>query len=110
MQKWQSENKEQRAFFCVGVSEHSTIDAMQGCGLMIIHALITSILHDKDTKDLIKGAMEATEDPIKGLLLEHKWLEYAKEHGIIKEEEEKSDKSSIKSSLKDLLQTLADKL
>ena len=109
MQKWQSENKEQRAFLCIGSSEDSIIDAVQGCGLLILHSLVTAILHDENAKVLIKEAVEATEDPVKGLLLEHKWHEYAKEHGIIKEEE-KPDKSSIKSSLKDLFQILADKL
>lgn len=109
MQKWQSENKEQRAVFCVGVTEDNTLSVIGGYGVQLIHSLFTAVLEDETVKKMVNAVHEATEDPVKGLLIESKWIEYAKEHGIIKEVE-KSDKSSIKSSLKDLFQTLADKL
>ncbi len=38
------------------------------------------------------------------------WVEFKKEHGYPLTEEESKSKPSIKSSLKDLFQTLADKL
>ena len=109
MQKWQNENKEQRAFLCVGVTENNALSVVGGYGIQLIHSLLTAVLKDETVKDMVNAVHEATEDPVKGLLIESKWIEYAKEHSIIKEEEN-PDKSSIKSSLKDLFQTLADKL
>ena len=109
MRKWQNENKEQRAFLCVGITEGNALSVMGGYGIQLIHSLLTAVLEDEVVKYVVNAVHEATENPVKGLLIESAWIEYAKKHGIIKEEE-KPDTPSIKSSLKDLFQTLADKL
>ena len=111
MQKWQEENKEQRAVFCVTSSEENFGGAFFGRNLPILAAIAELTENDEVYKDLISAASATIDNPIGKILVRAKWEEYKKEHGIKNyDNDEPSDKSSIKSSLKDLLQTLADKL
>ncbi len=113
MQKWQNENKEQRAVFCVTSSEETYGGMLFGAGLPIIAALVKLTEQDEDYKGLIKAVNEAINNPIGKALVYAEWEKFKKERGIKNcdgDEKETPDKSSSKSFLKDLLQTLADKL
>lgn len=111
MQKWQRENKEQRAVFCVTSSEKSFGGMLFGHSLPILAALVKLMEEDSDYKDLISAAKEAIDKPIVNMLIRAKWEEYKKEHGIKNHnKDETSDDSSMKSFLKGLFQTLANKL
>ena len=111
MQKWQRENKEQRAVFCVTSSEKSFGGMLFGCNLPILVALVKLMEEDSDYKDLISTAKEAIDNPISNMLVCTKWEEFKKEYGIKNHDEaETSDDSSMKSFLKGLFQTLANKL
>ncbi len=113
MQKWQNENKEQRAVLCVTSSEESFGGMLFGAQLPILAALVEMMESDNDWKTLFSLLDTAANNPIGKMLVRAKWEEYKKEHGIKncdEDESESADKSSVKNSLKDLLQTLADKL
>ena len=111
MQKWQSENKEQRAVFCVNSSEESFGGFFFGNNLPILAVLIELMEKDNDYKELISAAKAATDNPFGSMLARAKWEEYKKEHGIKNHEEnESSDDSSMKDFLKTILTKLADKL
>ena len=111
MQKWQNENKEQRAVFCVTSSEESFRGMLFGDCLPILAALIELMEKDNDYKGLISAATAAIETPIGAMIVRAEWEKYKKKHGIKNHnDDESSNKSSIKSTLKDLFQTLADKL
>lgn len=111
MQKWQEENKEQRAVFCVTSSEESLGGMFFGSRLPILAALIELTESDTDYKDLISTAKAAIDNPFGSMLVRTKWEEYKKEHGIKNyDEEDASDDSSMKDFLKTILTKLADKL
>ncbi|MDE5886470.1 MAG: hypothetical protein K2H46_02660 [Muribaculaceae bacterium] len=111
MQKWQNENKKQRAVLCVTSSEESFGGMLFGSGLPILAALIELMEKDNDYKGLISAATSAIDNPIGSMLIRAKWEEYKKEHGIKNhDEEETSDDSSMKEFLKTILTKLADKL
>ena len=111
MQKWQRENKEQRAVFCVTSSEESFGGMLFGRNLPILGVLVKLMEEDSDYKDLMSAAKEAIDNPISNMLVCAKWEEYKKEHGIKNHDEaETSDDPSMKGFLKGLFQTLANKL
>lgn len=109
MQKWQSENKEQRAVFCVTLSEESFEGMLFGYGMPILVSLIKLMERDKDYKELISVAKTTIDNPVRSMLVRAKWEEYKKEHGIKNhDEDETSDDSSMKDFLKTILTKLAD--
>ena len=109
MQKWQSENKEQRAVFCVTLSEGSFEGMLFGYGMPILVSLIKLMERDKDYKELISVAKTTIDNPVRSMLVRAKWEEYKKEHGIKNhDEDETSDDSSMKDFLKTILTKLAD--
>ncbi|MBD5223877.1 MAG: hypothetical protein HDS71_07520 [Bacteroidales bacterium] len=111
MQKWQSENKEQRAVFCVTSDEESLEGVIYGSGVPILAALLELAEIDNDYKKLILAAQQAIDNPIGKMLVRAKWEEYKKEHGIKNfDEEEAPGDSSMKEFLKTILTKLADKL
>lgn len=111
MQKWQSENKEQRAVFCVTSDEESFGGMLFGNSLPILAALIELMERDNDYKELISAAKTAIDNPIGSMLVRAKWEEYKKEHGIKNhDEDETPNDSSMKDFLKTILTKLADKL
>lgn len=111
MQKWQNENKEQRAVFCVTTSEENFGGMLFGTSLPILAALVELMEQDNEYKGLVSAVNTAFENPIGKMLVRVKWEEYKKEHGIKNhDEDEPSADSSTKNILKDLLQTLTDKL
>ncbi|MEE0907147.1 MAG: hypothetical protein U0L43_03075 [Muribaculaceae bacterium] len=110
MREWQKENIEQRAVLCIAVDKMRSLNALFGYSLPIISALFAAMSENSEFANICKSAIAAKENPIGGIGLAHALTEFGKEHGIVVEDAEKTDDSSIKKSLKDLLSKLAEKL
>ena len=111
MHKWQKEDKEQRAVFCIAVYGSNSYNTLYGASLPLIAALTSVMLDDSTWAEICKGALEAIENPIAGLALVTA-LEKAKKERETPpvENEDKTVSPSIKESLKTILSKLADKL
>lgn len=110
MQKWQKEDTEHRSVICMATDRTDSYAALGGYPLPLIMALLANAIQEESWYEVIKAVNIAKTNPlVLGDLLDM-WKEFKKEHGFPMDEEEQEKKSSIKSSLKDLLQTLADKL
>lgn len=111
MQKWQQENKEQRSVVCVATDLNDTHSSLMGYPFPLVMALLANMLRDDSYAELVKAAYLVKKNPLMlGTLLEE-WAEFKKEHGWPMDEgKEPENKEGVKSFLKDLFKTIADKL
>ena len=115
MKKWVEESNGRHSVFFIASDGNGTTSLLHGGGIPIVHSLFKLLLKDENIKKMFSDAFEATSNPIKGLMLSLAWREYAKEHGIIfnKEAEPDADEDKtgdLKSSLKELIKKMAEKL
>ena len=110
MQKWQKEDIEHRSVICVATDQCDTYSILGGYSLPLVMALLANTIQSEAYDEIVKGVFLPKNNPLIAEGLLDTWKEFKKEHGFPMGEEEHEKKSSVMSSLKDLLQTLADKL
>lgn len=110
MQKWQKGDNEHRAVLCVATDLCDTFAALGGYSLPIVMALLANTIKERNFDDIVKGTYLVRNNPSElGILLET-WKEFKQEHGFPMDDDETEKKSDFKSTVKDFLHTLADKL
>lgn len=111
MQKWQKEDIEHRSVICVATDKCDTFNTLGGYSLPLVMALLANTYKDETFAEVIKATYLVKGNPVAlGDLLDT-WKEFKKEHGYPMDEEEESEKKSdLKSTIKDFLHALADKL
>lgn len=111
MQKWQKENAEHRSVICVATDKYDTFAALGGYSLPLVISLLANTYKDENWAEVVKAAYLIKDNPLALRELIETWKEFKKEHGFPMEEEEESEKKTdLKSTIKDFLHTLADKL
>ncbi|MDE6742087.1 MAG: hypothetical protein K2J58_07130 [Muribaculaceae bacterium] len=110
MQKWQKEDIEHRSVMCVATDRCDTYGAIGGFLLPLVTALLANTIQEECWGEVIKAVHFVKTNPLALETLLETWTEFKKEHGFPIYEREQEKKSSVRSSLKDLFQTLADKL
>lgn len=111
MQMWQKEDSEYRSVICVATDKDSVYSTLGGYSLPLVIALLANTIKREIYDEIVKGVFLAKNEPLAAEQLLETWKEFKKEHGYPMDEEgEPSDKPSINNFLKNLFQTLADKL
>ena len=108
---WQKENSEYRSVICIATDKDGVYSTLGGYAFPLVMALLANTIKEESYDEIVKGVFLAKNEPLAAEQLLEAWREFKKEHGYpIDEKDEPEKKSSVINSLKDFLQTLADKL
>ncbi len=109
---WHKGDTEHRSILCIATDKEDAHATLAGYSFPLVMAFLVNAISNEVFGEIAKDVYLAKKNPLILDDLLEKWQEFKKEHNwpLTEEEAKTESKSSIKSSLKDLFQTLADKL